>query len=51
MHDVIVPEADYAITATRDLHGAGGVFLLLLRVLAAVDLDRELTTGQAKSTT
>ena len=36
MHDVIVPEADYAIAATRDLPSAGGVFFLLLRVLAAV---------------
>jgi hypothetical protein len=45
MHDVIVPEADYAIAATRDLQGAGGVFFLLLRVLAAVEFNRELTTG------
>jgi hypothetical protein len=44
MHDVIVPEADYAIAATRDLQGAGGVFFLLLRVLAAVEFNRELTS-------
>jgi hypothetical protein len=45
MHDVIVPEADYAIAATRDLQGAGRVFFLMLRVLAAVEFNRELTTG------
>jgi hypothetical protein len=45
MHDVIVPEADYAIAATRDLQSTGGVFSLLLRVLAAVEFNRELTTG------
>jgi hypothetical protein len=45
MHDVIVPEADYAIAGTRDLQGAGSVFLLLLRVLAAVEFNGELTTG------
>jgi hypothetical protein len=45
MHDVIVPEADDAIAATRDLQGAGCVFLLLLRVLTAVEFDRELAAG------
>ena len=45
MHDVIVPEADYAVTAARDLQGAGGVFFRLLRVLAAVEFNRELATG------
>src|SRR5438445_5703458 len=45
MHDVVVPEADYAIAAMRDLQGAGGVFLLLLRVLTAVEFNRELAAG------
>jgi hypothetical protein len=45
MHDVIVPEADYAIATTRDLKGAGCVFFLLVRVLAAVEFNRELETG------
>ena len=45
MHDVIIPEADYSIAATRDLRGAGGVFFLLLRVLAAVEFNRELAIG------
>ena len=45
MHDVIVPEADYAVAASRDLQGAGCVFFLLLRVLAAVEFNRELATG------
>ena len=45
MHDVIVPEADDAIAASRDLQGAGGVFLLLLRVLAAIEFNRELAPG------
>ena len=45
MHDVIVPEADYAVTAARDLQGAGGVFFRLLRVLAAVEFNRELAAG------
>jgi len=45
LYDVIVPEADYAIAATCNLQGAGGVFFRLLGVLAAVELDRELATG------
>jgi hypothetical protein len=45
MRDVIVPEADDAIAATRDLQGAGCVFVRLLRVLAAVEVNRELATG------
>jgi hypothetical protein len=40
MHHVIVPEADYAVAASRDLQGAGCVFFLLLRVLAAVEFNR-----------
>jgi hypothetical protein len=45
MNDVIVPEADDAVAATRDLPGAGYVFFHLLRVLATVELDRELAAG------
>src|ERR1700730_14688003 len=45
MHDVIVPEADHAVAATRDLQCAGCVFLRLPRVLAAVEFNRELAAG------
>ena len=45
MHDVIVPEADDAIAAARDLQGAGCVFFHLLRVLTAVEFNRELAAG------
>jgi hypothetical protein len=45
MHDVIVPEADYAIATTCDFQGAGRVFVRLLRVLAAVEFNRELAAG------
>jgi hypothetical protein len=45
MHDVIVPEADYAIAATCDLQGASGVFFLLLRMLAAVEFNHKLASG------
>ena len=45
MHDVVVPEADDAIAAARDLQAAGGVVFLLLCVLAAVEFNRELATG------
>jgi hypothetical protein len=47
MHDVIVPEADHAVAAAPDLQGAGGVFVRLLRVLAAVEFigGREVLPG------
>jgi hypothetical protein len=45
MHDVILPEADYAVAATRDLQGAGCVVFRLLPVLATVEFDRELAAG------
>ena len=45
LHDVMVPEADYAIATTCNLKGAVGVLFLFLRVLAAVEFNRELTTG------
>ncbi len=45
MRDVIVPEADCTVAAARDLQGAGGVFVGLPRVLAAVEFNRELAAG------
>jgi hypothetical protein len=42
MQYVVVPKADDAVAAAREFGCAGGVFLPLLRMLSAIDFDREL---------
>jgi hypothetical protein len=50
MQHVIAPEADDVVAAAREFGCPDGVFLLLLRVLAAIQLDHELARRTAKST-
>jgi hypothetical protein len=41
----IIPKADDAIPAVFELAGAGCVFFVELRMLTAVELDREFSRG------
>jgi hypothetical protein len=45
---VAVPEADDPVAAAREVLRPGGIFLLLLGMLSAVKLDRELARGAGK---